>query len=300
MSVVSSTRQRAEHFGPVEAVPMSRVQQLTAQSVTRNWSIPHVTHHDEVDISAVDQVRQTFKIQPGAGKLSVLPFIGVAVTRALAKFPAFNCTIDEDGTTLLFKRYVNLGIAVDTPRGLVMAVVKNCESRDLLSLNRELNRLAGEAREGRIKLADMQGASFSISSLGGIGGTAFTPIINAPEVAMLGVTRVSARPVQMEDGLHWKPMLPLSLSYDHRVINGADAARFLNQIGQELGVGSAAARRFTSIEAAKASAVAAPDPPFLATLPRLMLSALTNSFRQIGPEARCNDRRAQRRDQPHT
>jgi pyruvate dehydrogenase E2 component (dihydrolipoamide acetyltransferase) len=188
--------------------------------------IPHVTHHDEADITELEAFRrQTNEQNAKSGvKVTMVALLVKASVAALKQFPEFNASLDGD--ELVLKRYYNIGFAADTPQGLVVPVIKGADEKGILQIARELTELSGVAREGRLKIADMQGATFTISSLGGIGGTGFTPIINAPELAILGVTRSATKPVW--DGSEFKPrlMLPLSLSYDHRIIDGAAAARF--------------------------------------------------------------------------
>ncbi|HEX7273435.1 MAG TPA: dihydrolipoyllysine-residue acetyltransferase [Casimicrobiaceae bacterium] len=214
-------------FGPVESKPLSRIKKISGANLHRNWvMIPHVTNCEDADITELEAFRvQLNKENEKAGiKITMLAFLIKASVAALAKFPEFNASLDGDN--LVYKRYFNIGFAADTPNGLVVPVVKNADQKGVLSIAKEMGELSAKAREGKLGPADMQGGCFSISSLGGIGGTYFTPIINAPEVAILGVCRSSQRPVW--DGKQFVPrlILPLSLSYDHRVIDGAAAARF--------------------------------------------------------------------------
>jgi pyruvate dehydrogenase E2 component (dihydrolipoamide acetyltransferase) len=214
-------------FGPIEARPLSRIKKISGANLHRNWvMIPHVTNCDDADITDLEAFRvQLNKENEKSGiKVTMLAFLIKASVAALKKFPEFNTSLDGDN--LVYKSYYNIGFAADTPTGLVVPVVKNADQKGVLAIAREMAELSGKAREGKLGPADMQGGSFSISSLGGIGGTYFTPIINAPEVAILGVCRSSTRPVW--DGKQFAPrlILPLSLSYDHRVIDGASAARF--------------------------------------------------------------------------
>jgi pyruvate dehydrogenase E2 component (dihydrolipoamide acetyltransferase) len=219
-------------FGPVETRPLSRIKKIAGANLARNWvMIPHVTQHDEADVTDLEAFRVRLnEEQAKAGvKVTLLAFLLKACVAALRQFPEFNASLDGDA--LVLKRYFHLGFAADTPNGLVVPVVKDVDQKGVLQLARELGELSGKAREGKLGPADMQGGCFSISSLGGIGGTAFTPIINAPEVAILGVSRSVTRPVW--DGHAFQPrlLLPLSLSYDHRVIDGAAAARFTTFLG---------------------------------------------------------------------
>jgi pyruvate dehydrogenase E2 component (dihydrolipoamide acetyltransferase) len=222
-------------FGPVEAVPLSRIRKISGANLARNWvMIPHVTQFDEADITSLEALRVALnKENEKAGiKVTMLAFLIKASVFALKKFRDFNASLDGD--TLVRKQYFNIGFAADTPNGLVVPVLKDADRKGVLAIAKEMAELSAKAREGKLGPADMQGGCFSISSLGGIGGTAFTPIINAPEVAILGVSRSAVRPVW--DGSAFAPrlVLPLSLSYDHRVIDGAAAARFTAYLGAML------------------------------------------------------------------
>lgn len=220
-------------FGPVETSRLSRVQAATAKIMTRNaQSIPHVTQHDEVEITRLDAVIRERKAS--GARHSILAYLFKACVDVLRAMPHFNASLDEDGATLVLKRYVNIGMAVDTPQGLLVPVIRNCDGKSILEIAEEIQDLSQRAREKGLPYALMEGASFTISSLGAIGGTGFTPIINAPDVAILGVSKARLRPVFEGDQIRPALMLPLSLSYDHRVINGADAARFLVQAGASL------------------------------------------------------------------
>jgi pyruvate dehydrogenase E2 component (dihydrolipoamide acetyltransferase) len=214
-------------FGPVEAKPLSRIKKISGANLHRNWVlIPHVTNHDDADITDLEALRVTLnKENEKAGiKVTMLAFLLKVCVSALKKFPEFNSSLDGDN--LIYKQYYHIGFAADTPNGLMVPVVKNADQKGVLAIAKEMGELSAKAREGKLGPVDMQGGCFSISSLGGIGGTYFTPIINAPEVAILGVCRSSMRPVW--DGKQFVPrlILPLSLSWDHRVIDGAAAARF--------------------------------------------------------------------------
>ena len=222
-------------FGPVEAKPLSRIRKLSGANLARNWvMIPHVTQFDEADITDLEALRVALnKENEKAGvKLTMLAFLIKASVAALKKFPDFNASLDGDN--LVMKQYFHIGFAADTPNGLVVPVLKNADQKGVLQIAKEMGELSAKAREGKLGPADMQGGCFSISSLGGIGGTAFTPIINAPEVAILGVSKSAMKPVW--DGKAFAPrlMVPLSLSYDHRVIDGASAARFTAYLAQLL------------------------------------------------------------------
>ena len=222
-------------FGRVELRPLSRMQSLTAAFMARNWAqIPHVTHHDEVDVTDLERRRQARNAQPGAIRLSPLVPLMKAVAAALRRYPVFNTSLDTTGKTLAWKDYVHLGIATETPSGLLVPVIRDCDTRTPDDLAGELAARVAKARSSGLSIAEMSGGCLTITSLGNVGGTAFTPIVNAPEVAILGVCRTIERPVRDGDGLAWRSMLPLSLSYDHRVINGADAARFVGFVGERL------------------------------------------------------------------
>jgi pyruvate dehydrogenase E2 component (dihydrolipoamide acetyltransferase) len=223
-------------FGAVERKDMSRIKKISGANLHRNWvMIPHVTNHDDADITELEAFRvQMNKENEKSGlKITMLAFLIKACVAALKKFPDFNSSLDGD--QLVYKQYFNIGFAADTPNGLVVPVIKDADKKGVLQISKEMGELAGKAREGKLGPADMQGACFTISSLGGIGGRYFTPIINAPEVAILGVCKSNTEPVW--DGEKFVPrlMLPLSLSWDHRVIDGASAARFNAYLGQILG-----------------------------------------------------------------
>jgi pyruvate dehydrogenase E2 component (dihydrolipoamide acetyltransferase) len=214
--------------GPTERVPRSRIQKISAPNLARNWAlIPHVTHNDEAEITELEAWRRRLNEENDSDgvKVTMVSFLVVACVATLKEFPDFNASLDGD--ELILKRYYNIGFAADTPGGLVVPVIKGADGKGLLEIARELAELSARAREGKLGLDDISGSTFTISSLGGIGGTSFTPIVNAPEVAILGVTRAATKPVW--DGQQFQPrlMLPLSLSYDHRVIDGAAAARFV-------------------------------------------------------------------------
>ena len=216
-------------FGPIESKPLARIQKLSGPYLHRNWiSIPHVTQFDEADITDLEAFRkaQTVETEKKGFKLTMLAFMMKACVTALRQYPQFNSSLDKSGENIIIKKYFHIGVAVDTPGGLVVPVVRDADRKGVFDIARELSDISKLARDGKLKPGDMQGGTFSISSLGGIGGTAFTPIINAPEVAILGVSRSATRPVW--NGKEFAPrlMLPLSLSYDHRVIDGATAARF--------------------------------------------------------------------------
>lgn len=222
-------------FGPVESQPRSRIKKISGANLARNWvMIPHVTQFDEADITEMEAFRKSMseELKAEGIKLTPLAFLIKACVAALKKFPEFNASLDGDN--LVLKQYFHIGFAADTPNGLVVPVIRDADQKSLSQLAQETAVLAKKAREGKLTPNDMQGGCFSISSLGGIGGTAFTPIINAPEVAILGVSKSSIKPVYNGHEFEPRLMLPLSLSYDHRVIDGASAARFTNFLGQAL------------------------------------------------------------------
>lgn len=218
-------------FGEVETRPLSRIQSLTAGFLARNWlAIPHVTHQDDADITAVEALRSTSDPKPGT-----LSFIVKALVAALKAFPQFNASLDASGRNVVLKKYFNIGIAIDTPRGLVVAVLRDCDRKSVVEIASEIAALSAKARGRGLPMSDMEGGCMTISSLGAIGGTGFTPIVNAPEVAILGMTKSEWKPRRgASDAIEWRLKLPLSLSYDHRVINGADAARFLRHVDESL------------------------------------------------------------------
>jgi pyruvate dehydrogenase E2 component (dihydrolipoamide acetyltransferase) len=222
-------------FGAVEAKPLSRIKKISGANLARNWvMIPHVTQFDDADITDLEafRVRLNKENEKSGIKVTMLAFLIKATVAALKKFPDFNASIDGDN--LIYKKYFNVGFAADTPNGLVVPVIKNADQKGVFDIAKEMGDLSAKAREGKLGPAEMQGGCFSISSLGGIGGTAFTPIINAPEVAILGVSKSTTKPIW--DGKEFTPrlILPLSLSYDHRVIDGAQAARFVTYFSQLL------------------------------------------------------------------
>jgi pyruvate dehydrogenase E2 component (dihydrolipoamide acetyltransferase) len=224
-------------FGPVEVRPLGRIQRISASRLHASWvNLPHVTQHDDADITELEALRVSLKDRAsGLGiKLTPLAFIVRACARVIAQFPNFNSSLDASGQNLVFKQYLHLGFAADTPNGLVVPVIRDVGRKDIYELARDLGELAGKARAGKLSAAEMQGGCFTISSLGGIGGTAFTPIINAPEVAILGVSRSQQRPVWKDGAFVPRLMLPLSLSYDHRVIDGAEAVRFVVALAEAL------------------------------------------------------------------
>jgi len=217
-------------WGPIDTKPVSRIQRLSGRYLHRAWlNIPHVTHHDDADITELESFRQSLKQDKAHSgtRITILSFLMRAVVSALKAFPTFNASLSPDGESLILKQYFHIGVAVDTDNGLVVPVIRDVDSKGIVQLAEELAEISARARDGKLKPGEMQGGCMSISSLGGIGGSAFTPIVNAPEVAILGVTRSRMTPVW--NGTEFQPRLtlPLDLSYDHRVIDGAQAARFM-------------------------------------------------------------------------
>jgi pyruvate dehydrogenase E2 component (dihydrolipoamide acetyltransferase) len=224
-------------YGPVKTEPLSRIQRISGPRLHASWvNIPHVTQFDEADITELETLRGSLKdrAQAAGVKLTPLAFIMRACVKALTEFPRFNSALDPSGANLIVRQYVNIGFAADTPQGLIVPVVKDANRKDIYELARSLGDLSEKARSGKLPGTEMQGGGFTISSLGGIGGTAFTPIINAPEVAILGVSRASMRAVFTDGAFVPRLLLPLSLSYDHRVIDGAMAARFTSFLAKTL------------------------------------------------------------------
>jgi pyruvate dehydrogenase E2 component (dihydrolipoamide acetyltransferase) len=224
-------------FGPIDTQPLSRVRRISGPRLHASWvNIPHVTQFDEADISALEEKRQALKAEAAAKgvKLTPLAFIVAACARALKKFPNFNASLDESAQNLVLKKYCHIGFAADTPNGLLVPVIRDADKKDLFTIAHDLATLSERARTGKLSGADMQGGCFTVSSLGGIGGTAFTPIINAPEVAILGVSRSVMKPIWRDGAFVPRLMLPLSLSYDHRVIDGAEGVRFTSWLAETL------------------------------------------------------------------
>jgi pyruvate dehydrogenase E2 component (dihydrolipoamide acetyltransferase) len=224
-------------YGEIEIKPLSRVRKISGPRLQASWlNIPHVTQHDEADITALEERRVALKGKAEAAgiKLTPLAFVIRACLVALKEFPDFNASLTEDGTGLVHKKYHHIGFAADTPQGLVVPVIRNADQKDLFAIAKDLAGLSAKAREGKISAEEMRGGTFTVSSLGGIGGTFFTPIVNAPEVAILGVGRATQKPVWQGGAFVPRLMLPLSLSYDHRVIDGATGARFATFLVQAL------------------------------------------------------------------
>ncbi len=224
-------------FGAIESKPLSRIQKISGANLHRNWvTIPHITQHDEADITDMEAFRKQLgeEYSKQGIKITPLAFMLKAVAEALQQFPNFNASLDASGENLILKKYFHIGVAVDTPDGLMVPVLRDVDQKGIVQLAEELAVLSAKARDKKLPATEMQGGCFTISSLGGIGGTAFTPIINAPEVAILGVSRASMKPVYKDGEFVPRLMLPLSLSYDHRVIDGAAAVRFTTYLGQVL------------------------------------------------------------------
>ena len=220
-------------FGPIEIKPRARIKKLSGANLHRNWvSIPHVTQNDEADVTELEAFRKQMsdEQQKQGIRVTMLAFLIKASVAALKQYPQFNASLSADGESLVLKQYYHIGVAVDTPNGLVVPVLRDSDKKGVLQLAKELGEVSAKAREGKLSPTDMQGGCFSISSLGGIGGSNFTPIINAPEVAILGVSRSVMRPVWKDGAFVPRLMLPLSLSYDHRVIDGAEGARFITYL----------------------------------------------------------------------
>ncbi len=220
-------------FGAIRMEPLSRIKKISGPNLARNWAmIPHVTQFDEADITALEQFRKDTNaaLEKQGVKVTMLAFVMKACVTVLKKMPAFNSSLDEAGENLIIKEFFNLGFAADTPNGLMVPVIKDVDKKGFAQIASETAELAKTARDGKLKPADMQGATFTISSLGGVGGTAFTPIVNAPEVAILGLSKSEMKPKWNGTAFEPKLMLPLSLSYDHRVIDGAMAARFTTEL----------------------------------------------------------------------
>ncbi|MCB2205249.1 2-oxo acid dehydrogenase subunit E2 [bacterium] len=223
-------------FGETEVEEMSKVRRRTAEQMEISWSIPVVTQHDRADVTHLEELRKSWskRAEKAGTKLTVTAIALKIAAAALKKFPQFNASIDMEQNRIIYKKYYHLGVAVDTERGLLVPVLRDVDKKNILEISSELQELATKAREKKIKPDEMQGASFTITNLGGIGGTSFTPIINAPEVAILGMSRGSIEPVWTDGEFKPRMMLPLSLTYDHRIIDGADAARFLRWIAEAM------------------------------------------------------------------
>jgi len=224
-------------YGEIETQDLSRIQKISGPHLHRSWlTIPHVTHFDETDITELETFRKqmNLELQKDDIKLSPLVFVVKGVVATLKEYPLFNCSLDPSGDAVILKHFYNIGIAVDTPNGLVVPVVKDVDRKGIREIAGELGKLSSDARNGRLAIGDMQGATFTISSLGGIGGTGFTPIVNSPQVAILGLSRSYMKPVWNGESFQPRLTLPFSLSYDHRVIDGAEAARFSRSLGSNI------------------------------------------------------------------
>ena len=224
-------------FGAIETRPLSRIKKISGANLHRNWvTIPHITQFDEADITEMEAFRKELNVEYAGQNIKITPlaFMLKAAVVALQKFPEFNASLDASGENLVLKQYFHIGVAVDTPDGLMVPVLRDVDKKGIVQLARELGEVSAKAREKKVTAAEMQGGCFSISSLGGIGGTALTPIINAPELAILGVSKAIIKPMHQDDTFVARLMLPLSLSYDHRVIDGAAAARFIVFLSQVL------------------------------------------------------------------
>jgi pyruvate dehydrogenase E2 component (dihydrolipoamide acetyltransferase) len=220
-------------FGEVESQPLSRIQSFTAKAMSRNWTtIPHVTHIDSIDVTALDAARKRANAGRDADKkLTPVPYLMKAVAGVLGEMPRFNASLDEANGAVILRKYVNLGMAIDTPAGLVVGVVRNADKLSVDEISEQVKALGEKARTKGLAMNEMSGGTFTVSSLGALGGEGFTPIINAPEVAILGVSRLVETPRRAADGgIDWRSLIPVSLSYDHRVVNGADAGRFMQAL----------------------------------------------------------------------
>lgn len=225
------------HFGPVEVQPLGRIQKISGSRLLASWlNVPHVWQMDEADITDLEEARNQLKGKAAKEgiKLTPLAFVLRACVKALQEFPQVNSSLDASGQNLVLKKYIHLGFAADTPKGLVVPVIRDADRKDIYEIARDLAALSAKARDGKLSVAEMQGSSFTVSSLGGIGGTAFTPIINAPEVAILGVARSSMKPVYQNGQFVPRLILPFTLAYDHRVIDGAAGVRFTTFLAEKL------------------------------------------------------------------
>jgi pyruvate dehydrogenase E2 component (dihydrolipoamide acetyltransferase) len=225
-----------EKWGAVEREPMSKVRRKTAEHMSQAWTIPHVTQQDQADITALEQNRKRFakRVEQGGGKLTLTAIVLKVVASALKAFPRFNTSLDMAAKELIYKQYCHIGVAVDTERGLLVPIIRDVDQKNITALALELTELAEKARARKLSLEEMEGSSFTVTNLGGLGGGYFTPIINWPDVAILGLSRARMTPVHIEGEFQPRLILPLSLSYDHRVIDGADAVRFLRWIAEAL------------------------------------------------------------------
>jgi pyruvate dehydrogenase E2 component (dihydrolipoamide acetyltransferase) len=224
-------------WGPVDVEPMSKVRLRTAEQMTRAWnSIPHVTHHDKADITELDRLRRQYaaRVERAGGKLTMTAVLLKVLGSALRKFPKFNASVDMANHAIVYKKYVHIGVAVDTEKGLLVPVIRDVDKKNIVEISLALRELSEKARSRNIRPDELQGATFTITNLGGIGGTAFSPLINPPEVAVLGVASARLEPAAVGDAFESRLLMPVSVSYDHRVIDGADAARFLRWVCEAL------------------------------------------------------------------
>ena len=232
------TQEMPDHdkWGNIEIVDMSNVRRLTAERLTFAWTAPHVTQHDKADITELEKLRKQYtkQVEEAGGKLTITSIILKITSSALKEYPQFNASVDMERNQIIYKKYYNIGIAVDTDRGLLVPPVKDVYKKNITELSVELNDISERARTKKIKVDELQGSTFTITNLGGLGGTYFTPVLNAPEVGILGISRSTIEPVYLNDKFEPRLMLPLSLSYDHRLIDGADAVRFLRFIVEGL------------------------------------------------------------------
>ena len=226
----------SDKWGNIDRTPMSKVRKLTAERLTKAWIAPHVTQYDKADITELEKLRKEFgdSVTKAGGKLTMTSIILKVIASALKAFPEFNASVDMENEEIVYKKYYNIGVAVDTDRGLLVPVIKDVNKKNITKLSVELSELSEKARNKKITVNELQGGTFTISNLGGIGGTYFSPVLNAPEVAILGISRSAIEPVYIDGGFLPRLMLPLSLSYDHRLIDGADAIRFLRWIIEAL------------------------------------------------------------------
>ena len=233
---VTEAAHSADRYGETERVAMTRVRRLTAERLSESWKAPHVTQHDRADITELEKLRKHYgnEVESLGGKLTMTSILLKAVSSALKLHPQFNASIDMEKAEIIYKKYYNIGVAVDTDRGLLVPVIRDADKKNIEELSVELRVLSEKARTKKVSVGELQGGTFTITNLGGIGGTYFTPVINSPEVAILGVSRSAVEPVYIDGQLQPRLMLPLSLSYDHRLIDGADAVRFLRWIAEAL------------------------------------------------------------------
>jgi pyruvate dehydrogenase E2 component (dihydrolipoamide acetyltransferase) len=237
MSLAAKPLPDFARWGDVEVTPMSNLRKAAAGHLSHAWNaIPHVTQFDQADVTDLEVTRKAFgrRVEAAGGKLTVTAILLKVVAHALRKFPQFNASVDMANHNLILKQYINIGLAVDTPRGLIVPVIRDVDQKNVTELASELTGLSVRAREGKTSIDEMQGGTFTISNLGGIGGTNFTPIVNWPEVAILGVSRGSVQAVHQDGAFVPRTIMPVSLSYDHRIIDGADGARFLRWISEAL------------------------------------------------------------------